>query len=133
MPVPVTALYGALNAIFNIALANNVSLKRVQHKISVGTAGNEKLELAVRMHGNNAEFVPLAVVMLLVAELSGGSNLWLHVLGGSLLVARILHVLGLPRPAPNPPRFLGTAVTWVMIVATSLYVLALRYGLAGSA
>ena len=47
----------------------------------------------MRAHGNNAEFMPLRVLMLLIAELSGGSSMWLHVLGGSLLITRVAHAI----------------------------------------
>ncbi len=129
MAIPtVTALYGSLNAILNIALANRVSNLRRRDKVGIGTGDSKDLELAVRIHANNAEFVPLAILMLLLAELCGGSSLWLHVAGGLLLTARLSHAFGMPRPAPNVFRFAGTAVTWTGIVAVSLWVLWLRRG-----
>ncbi|MCK6533323.1 MAG: MAPEG family protein [Polyangiaceae bacterium] len=127
MLIPVTALYGALNAILNIGLAANVSRNRAKHNVSLGSGQSNEMEIAMRAHGNNAEFVPLGLVMLLIAELSGGSSLWLHVLGGSLFLGRVLHPIGMPLKAPNPPRFIGTTLTWVMIVATAAYCLVLRY------
>src|SRR5688500_8673565 len=95
MPV-VTALYGGLNALFNIYLANRVSNARRREKVSIGHGESEALLLAARIHANNAEFVPLAVVVLLLAELCGGSSFVLHILGGSLLVGRVFHMLGMP-------------------------------------
>lgn len=127
MPVPVVALYGSLNAIFNIYLANRVSTMRRKVKVGIGIGGDKELETAVRIHANNAEFVPLALVMLLIAELSGGHSAFLHALGGTLLVGRMLHAYGLPRKAPNAPRFIGTAVTWTTIVVTSVWVLVMRF------
>jgi uncharacterized membrane protein YecN with MAPEG domain len=129
MGIPtVTALYGALNAILNILLANRVSNFRRRDKVSMGTGESKALLVAVRTHANNAEFVPLAIVMLLLAELCGGASLWLHVAGGLLLVARIMHAIGMPRPAPNVFRFTGTAVTWVGIFVVACWVLWLRRG-----
>jgi uncharacterized protein len=122
----VTALYGALNALFNIYLANNVSVARRKEKVSIGHGESEKLLLAARIHANNAEFVPLGIVMLLLAELCGGSSVVLHALGGSLFAGRVLHMIGMPMKAPNFFRFTGTGLTWVMIAATSGYVLWLR-------
>jgi uncharacterized membrane protein YecN with MAPEG domain len=129
----ITALYGALNALFNIYLANRVSTLRRHHKVSIGSGGDGKKELdvAIRAHGNNAEFVPLAIVMLLLAELCGGDSVVLHVLGGSLLIGRIAHAFGLPRRTPNPFRFGGTAITWIGIAACAGYVLYLRTMLTG--
>ncbi len=125
--VPVIALYASLNAILNVHLANRVSSGRQKGKVSVGVGSDKELELRVRAHGNNAEFVPLALLMLLIAELCGGSSMWLHVLGGTLFVARVFHAYGLPRPAPNFFRFTGTALTWFIILGTSLWVLVMRF------
>jgi uncharacterized membrane protein YecN with MAPEG domain len=47
------------------------------------------------------QFVPLALLMLLIAELMGGSSAVLHVLGGSFS-PRVLHAVGLPMKAPSP-------------------------------
>jgi uncharacterized membrane protein YecN with MAPEG domain len=122
----VTALYGSVNAIVNIALATRVSTIRRRDKVSLGTGDSQDLLVAVRTHGNSAEFVPLAIVTLLLCELCGGSSVILHVLGGSLLVARLLHVYGMPRPAPNVYRVISNVVTWGGIVATAAYTLLLR-------
>lgn len=122
----VTALYGALNAMFNVALAARVSNFRRTEKVSVGTGDSKVLLVAARTHANNAEFVPLAMLMLLLAELCGGASLWLHVAGGTVLAARVLHAVGMPRRAPNFPRFVGTSLTWGTIAALSVWVLWLR-------
>jgi len=125
MPV-VAALYGGINALFNIYLANRVSTLRRTEKVFVGVGQSDKLLLASRIHANNAEFVPLAIVMLLLAELCNGSSMWLHILGGALFLSRVFHMIGMPMKAPNFFRFTGTAMTWTMIVLTSAYVLWLR-------
>ena len=125
-PPTVTALYGALNAVLNVALATRVSLMRIRQGVSLGEGESKQLRVAVRTHGNNAEFVPLAIVMLLLAELLGGASLWLHVIGGSLFAARVAHAIGMPRKAPNVFRAGGNTITWVGIAATAAYALWLR-------
>lgn len=126
MGVPIVALYGALNAIFNVILATRVTGVRRSSKKSIGFDGDEALLVAGRVHSNNAEYVPLALVLLLVAELSGGGSLWLHVLGGTLLLARVLHAVGMPLRAPNLPRALGTGLTWTVIGVNAVWLLFLR-------
>ncbi len=122
MPVPVVALYAPLNAVLNIALATYV----VRHRTKPGEDGEKGLQLAIRIHGNNAEFVPFALLMMLIAELCGGSARWLHVAGGVLFVARLAHAFGMPRKAPNPYRSFGVVGTWGVIVAMSFYCIVLR-------
>lgn len=125
-PPVITGLYGALNAIYNILLANNVSTARRKHGVGIGHGESKELLVAARIHANNAELVPLAIVMMLLAELLGGSPLILHIYGGGLLVARIAHAFGLPRPSPNPFRFAGIVLSWAGVLAISGYVLYLR-------
>ena len=127
----ITALYAALNAILNILLAYRVTTLRHEHKTSHGGSDDAKspLALGIRAHGNNAEYVPLAIVMLLLAELCGGDRVVLHIIGGTLLLARILHPIGLPLKAPNPARWLGVALTFLVIAGASGYVLYLRFKL----
>ena len=127
MAVPIVALYGALNAILNIVLAVNVSRGRGKYKVSIGTGDSTGMLRVSRAHGNNAEFVPLALVMLLICELMKGSSLWLHVLGGSLFVARLAHWQGIMiEKAPNPFRFIGTTVTFLVILGSAIWAIVLR-------
>ncbi len=127
MPPVITALYGALNAIFNILLAYRITRLRGKHRVSIGVGEVRELEVAIRVHANNAEYLPLALVLLLIAELCGGSSPVLHALGGTLLLARVNHALGLPRPAPNPLRWTGTALTFAGILGTAGYLMYLRF------
>lgn len=132
MPPVITALYGALNALFNIFLANAVSTARRRHKVSLGESDHPALRVAIRAHGNNAESVPLALVIMLLLEMCGADRVALHVYGGVLLAARVAHWIGLPRRAPNPYRFGGTALTWAAIVGGSIYLLVLRFRITGA-
>jgi uncharacterized protein len=131
MPPVITALYGALNAILNVVLAERVSRMRGRHKTSLGTGDAPELLVAIRAHANNAEFVPFAILMILLAELCGGDPVVLHVMGGGLLVGRVLHPVGLGRKSPNVFRATGVGLTWLAIVAGAGYVLYLRFRLVG--
>ena len=131
MPPVITALYGALNALFNIFLAGRVASARGVHKVGLGEGDHPALLVAIRAHGNNAEFVPLALIVLLLAEMCGGHPAILHVYGGALLVARVAHWIGLPLPSPNVYRFVGIGITWLAIVAGSFYTLYLRFRITG--
>jgi uncharacterized membrane protein YecN with MAPEG domain len=93
--VPVTLLYGGLLTLLVGGLAFNVSRMRLQRKVSVGATLDPQLNRAVRAHGNAAEYVPLQLLLLLLAELAGTSSGWLHALGGSIVLARCLHAGGM--------------------------------------
>jgi uncharacterized membrane protein YecN with MAPEG domain len=129
MSVPtVTALYASINALFTILLAARIPAIRRRDKVSLGTGDSKELLLAVRVHGNNIETVPLTLLLLLLAELCGGASLWLHVAGATLVVTRVMHAVGLPRPAPNVFRVAGTAGGWLVIVSLAAWLLLLRRG-----
>jgi uncharacterized membrane protein YecN with MAPEG domain len=127
--VPITALYAALNVLLTVALSMNVSRLRGKVGVIVGDGGSTALTGAIRAHGNNVENVPLALMMLLIAELCGGNSTFLHILGGTLLVARVLHAHGMTQTdgrKPLPTHFLGSVLTLLFHVVLAGYVLWLR-------
>ncbi len=120
MAIPVTALFGAIHGVLNVALAIGVTRARAQSNIFLGTGDNESLLLASRRHGNNTEYVPLALLLLLVAELAGGGATALYALGTALTVGRVLHAIGVGSK-PSPLRAIGAVLTWVAIVGAGIY------------
>ncbi|MFP2926572.1 MAPEG family protein [Pyxidicoccus sp. 3LG] len=124
LAVPVTALYGALNAFVTIALSVNVSRVRGKYKTFRGDGGHAELQAAIRAHGNNVENVPLALFLLLITELCGGSSVTLHVAGGALLVARLAHAFGLIKASPI--QIAGALLNQVVLLGLAGYALWLR-------
>jgi uncharacterized membrane protein YecN with MAPEG domain len=125
MAVPVTALYGAVSALLTLALGLNVSRLRGKYNVFRGDGGHAELAGAVRAHGNNAEHVPLLLILLLAAELSGGSSTVLHIFGGALVVSRLLHAVGVyqGKAAIQIP---GAVSTYLLEAALPIYLLILR-------
>jgi uncharacterized membrane protein YecN with MAPEG domain len=124
LAVPVTALYGALNAFLTVGLGVNVSRVRGKHDVWRGDGGHADLIAAIRAHGNNAEHVPLALILLLVAELCGGNSMALHAFGGALLVARLAHALGLLKA--SRVQVVGALLTLAVQLGLAGYLLWLR-------
>jgi hypothetical protein len=77
---------------------------RRAERIPLGSAGNAALERAIRAHGNFAEFVPFAVLLLVLAEWGGAWPLLVHALGALLVVARLSHAIGIAKD-PEDYRF----------------------------
>lgn len=116
MLIQITPLYASILALIYLVLAVHVSRLRRARKIGVGSGQVPELQLAVRVHGNFSEYVPLAVLLLLFLELNGIGKVWLHAFGGLLVIARILHAAGLGRSAGvSFGRFVGTALTWSLM------------------
>lgn len=122
--VPITALYGALNTFLTVALAMNVSRLRGKYKVFRGDGGHAELLSAIRAHGNNVEHVPLALLLLLFAELCGGGSVTLHVFGGTLLFARLAHAYGLIQT--SRVQVVGALLTTLVQVGLAGYALWLR-------
>lgn len=55
----------------------------------------------MRVHGNFAEYVPLAMILIMLAELGGASNRTLDALGLALLLGRAVHAFGVSQPREN--------------------------------
>ncbi len=126
MHAPVTALYAGLLAILLVALASRVPLLRRRHRVGIGSGGHEDLALAARVHGNATEYVPAALILLLLAELNGFPAWSVHASGSTLFLARIVHAAGLGGNAGySAGRFAGTALTWlVMLVLAAALIVA---------
>ncbi len=133
MPL-VSAIYLAVFALYIVGLGYWVTLVRGAEQVSLGTGESPKMERAVRIHGNTVENVPLALMLLLAAELQGASATWIHALGSGLMLARLLHAYGLLQTSGRSfGRFWGTALTWtvVSVLAVLDLVLALGWGALG--
>lgn len=114
----ITGLYAALVALLMIFLGARVMLLRRRTSIGLGDGGNRAVACAARAHGNAAEYVPIALILLLILELNQTVPLLLHVFGIALVAARVLHAVGLSRtPGTSPGRIFGAGLTLLVIAA----------------
>ena len=93
------------------------------------TAKVLKMLVKMRRFGNYAENVPLALILLGLAEAGGVSAMWLHISGGILLASRLIHPFGLhmdkPATLARIAGSLGSKVAMIIpIVALSGQILA---------
>ncbi len=113
----ITLLVASLHALLFVVLSLRVVLHRRAHRIGVGTGGDEAMTRKVRVHANFAEYVPLALLMLALLELSRLPSAWIWVLGVALLLARVLHAVGLGGSAGySVGRFAGAATTFLLLL-----------------
>jgi uncharacterized membrane protein YecN with MAPEG domain len=126
MPLAIVTFYAGLNALIALVLGLNVVRLRFKTKINLGTGGNPALEQAIRAHGNCIEYVPFILLLVLLLALGGLSALWLHILGGVLTIARVLHAWGLlSNPGESLGRSSGITLTWLTMLA-ALFLAILR-------
>lgn len=121
MNAPITALYGAGAGVLLLFLSWLVVGARRRYGTGLGTGTEPALTRAVRVHGNFIEYTPLALLLLLLAELNGLPAPFLHAAGALLLACRVLHAWGLTGSSGRSfGRYYGTAGTWLVILALSL-------------
>lgn len=127
--VGVTAFYAALLAGLFIVLSRNVILHRRRQRIALGDEGDADLLRRVRIQGNFAEYVPLAILLIALAEIQGLPPVVVHAFGLALLAGRSLHAAGLSR-TPEDFRFrvAGMALTFAVLALAALANLVLSLG-----
>jgi len=117
----VTPLYAALLAIWFVVLSVRVIRNRGREKIPLGDGGNRSMLRLMRGHANFAEYVPLALVLMALLELSRFPAYALHALGATLLVARLMHGYALSfTPQWMLGRVVGSTLTFAMLIAASV-------------
>jgi uncharacterized membrane protein YecN with MAPEG domain len=125
--LPVTALYAGLLAFGFLYLSVRTIQQRTRYHLALGT-GHRLVERAARAHGNFAEYVPLALVLIGLCESNGLPGWALHVLGVTLLVARGCHAYGISQePEVLRWRMVGTSVTFTMLAVAAASALGLAF------
>ncbi len=124
----ITPIYaGALTLIF-LWLTLNVTRSRGASGVSLGDGGDPLLQRRIRAHGNFAEYVPLALVLIALAEFGGASPWLLHALGLTLTVARLMHGFALSSLTLRPVhRIGGAALTLIVLLVAAIW--CLQYGI----
>jgi len=125
MHVPaITGLYLAFLALLYAVLGLQVSRLRRGNRVLFGDGDNRELRSAIRAHANFMEYVPIIVLMIALLEMSGTPAARIHWLMGLLLIARLLHPLGMyvgPRTLQfQIYRVGGSSLTWLVLVAAAI-------------
>lgn len=120
--LPITLLFAALNSLLFLFLSIRVVRLRFKEQVSIGSGGHPRLEVATRVHGNFAEYVPLALILMALLEANSASQTVLYILGAVLTVGRVSHAYGLTKTLEtNPFRAGGMMATWGVIGFSALY------------
>ncbi len=119
----VVPLYAALLALLFVLLAVRTIRLRRRYGVAVGDGAHPVLLRAMRTHANFAEYVPLALVLFYFAEIGGAPQALAHLLGGSLLLGRILHAWGVSQERETFAfRVAGMALTLGGMLTAASYV-----------
>lgn len=123
MPLIVPA-YAAVLGLMFVAISFRVAKARRTMRIGLGTGGDRQLERYIRVQGNFAEYVPMAVILLTFLEMQAWPEWLTHTLCALLLIARVVHALGVARE-PEDIRFraAGMVTTLSILIVTSVLLL----------
>jgi len=91
----ITSFYAGLLALIFLALSVKVVGERKKQGIACGDGGVDSLRLAIRAHGNFAEYTAIFLILLALAESSATSRYILHALAIVFLLGRLLHAYAL--------------------------------------
>ncbi|HEV2555830.1 MAG TPA: MAPEG family protein [Bosea sp. (in: a-proteobacteria)] len=124
MTLTIVPVYAALLALLFVMLSLAVVRQRRSGRVAIGTAGDRELERRVRVHGNFAEYTPLALLLLAMAEIRGAPGLLLHGLCLCLLLGRASHAWGVSHLDEDLRfRVAGMVATFATLIAAALTIL----------
>ena len=123
-PPLIAALYAGLNALILLWLAAEVISRRRKGRVSHGDGGDGAFAKVIRGHGNAAETIPMAIILLSLAELIGAPALALHLAGGAFTLGRACHALHFTGRAPFGFRPLGMLLTLASTAVLALGLIA---------
>lgn len=89
--IPITVLFVALFAVMHVPLTMAVGLRRAQTGIQFLDGGDQTLLRRMRAQGNFTENVPIALLAMAAAEISGAPVWALWAGGACILTGRLMH------------------------------------------
>lgn len=123
MPLIITSTYAAALALVLLALIYHVIFGRAKAEVSILHGGDMALATRIRRHGNFVEIVPMALVVMALAELGGANPTALHAAGLMLLIGRILQPFGMdPEIAAKPARIIGGLLSHLSIALCAVLI-----------
>ncbi len=119
-PMAVSSIYIGINALIMFMLAFQVTGLRNKGK----GPGDDGFDNIQRAHGNNTEYVPMILLLLVALEFLGAPLELVNALGILLTLGRIMHGYGMSKSGGRTfGRFWGTVATWLSFLIGGLAVL----------
>ncbi len=125
MSFSITGIYAGLLTLLFIGLSARVIRVRRRDRIALGDGDNPDLRRAMRVQGNFAEYVPLALILMVLVESGGGAAWLVHGLGAGLLGGRIAHAYGVSQTEEDYRfRVAGMVLTFAALALAAIILLA---------
>ncbi len=127
MTFAITAPYAAILMVIVFVLTALVIRLRAKTTISLGDKGDDRLLEASRRQMNFVENVPIALILMMLAEAGGASAMVLNIAGVVLVLARLFHPFGITVTRGNHPVRIATVVATSLVQLGLVVVLAQQY------
>ncbi|EGG99116.1 glutathione S-transfersae-related protein [gamma proteobacterium IMCC2047] len=114
----VTTFYASLVTLLLVWLSINIIKSRQRFKITLGDGNNPRLKLAISAHANAAQYIPIALLLMLLLELNQAHSLLLHLFGLCLLAGRLIHARGI-LAEHIPTRVRGMQLTFFVLIGAA--------------
>ena len=122
--IVITLTYAAILSLIFIGLSLQVIKGRFSTKTSFGDGGNADLNAKIRTHSNFAEYIPLALILLMGVEAYEYPRLVIHIFGTLLILGRLSHAYGLSKKnGLSPARPAGMITTFLVMAVSSVMIL----------
>jgi len=121
-PPLIMGLTAGVLGLLYVLLSALVVSNRSKNKVLLGDGGDDgapSLLTAIRTHANFAEYVPFALILIGYQETVAGQTIMVKALCGALIVARVLHPMGMFAGGTNPMRAGGFVLTLTVIAVAA--------------
>lgn len=115
----ISSFYAGLLTLLIVWLSLNVIRLRRSKNISLGDGGEAELQTAIRAQGNAVEYIPIAMILLVLLELNHAHLAVLHLGGMAIVAGRLIHARGLLSQHLGL-RVLGMKITFFTLMALAL-------------
>ncbi|MBA5776345.1 MAPEG family protein [Stappia sp. F7233] len=117
----ITPIYAGLLGLVFLVLSIRVIRVRRGERVSLGDGGSKILLRRQRAHGNFAEYTPLVLILMALAEIQSAPFLLLHLTGLCLLCGRLSHAYALGGESrPFQFRVAGMYLTFAALLCGSV-------------
>ncbi len=118
MSLGITSFYAGLIGLLFLVLSFRVVFHRITVGISHGSGDDDAFQRRVRIQANCAEYAPICLILIALAEAQGLPGWVLHLMGLSLLAGRVLHAYGMG----STPQIFGARKAGMILTFSVLFI-----------
>ena len=108
-------MYGSISGFIIVWLSLNVIKTRLERNIIIVDGEDTRLRIAIAAQLNAVEYIPIALLLLILLEYNGANLVVVHIFGLLLITGRVIHASAILTENMNN-RVRGMQITiWVLI------------------